>query len=369
MFECARYLAQRGHSVDVFANRWEEDGSDRINYHYVPMPKQPPFLRVAWYYRAASRLLRGHEYDVLNVHGCICPTGGVHWVQSLHCSWLERCRGFRKPLSAAALRQRMNPLHPILLRLEAAHFRERRYQKLIATTPQVREDLNRWYGVPSEDVVIIPNGFSPEEFNPQRRAARRSAERARLGLNDDHVTLLLAANELERKGYGTILAAMRQLGRHDLRLLVVGRPDPGQVKKLAADAGLAEQVIACGHTSDIAAFHAAADLFVLPTQYEAFSLAILEALGSGLPVITTRVPGACDAIEAGVNGALIDDPNDGEELAAALEPLLNPDRREALAGRCAPSVRQYQWPLVLARYEQLLLEHVSPTASLHKATA
>jgi glycosyltransferase involved in cell wall biosynthesis len=64
---------------------------------------------------------------------------------------------------------------------------------------------------------------------------------------------------------------------------------------------------------------------VLPTQYEAFCLAILESLGSGLPVVTSRVPGAHDAVQHGVNGALITDPRDGHELAEALRPLLNFD--------------------------------------------
>jgi UDP-glucose:(heptosyl)LPS alpha-1,3-glucosyltransferase len=368
MYECAGHLARQGHAVDVFANKWEQDPSGRVTYHHVPMPKQPPFLRVAWHYRAATKLIRNHDLDVLNVHGCICPTGGVHWVQSLHRSWLERSKGFRKSLSTAAIKQKVNPLHPILLHLEARHFAERRYKKLIATTTKVRDDLNRFYGVPAADVEIIPNGFNPVEFNPQRRAERRSAEREKLGLNDDHVALLLAANELDRKGYGTILAAMRQLDQKNIRLLVVGRPDPARVKKLAADAGLADQVIACGHTSDVAAYHAASDLFVLPTQYEAFSLAILESLGSGLPVVTSRVPGACDAIQPGINGDLIDDPTSGSQLAAVLQPLLDNRRRDTVAAGCPASVTQYQWPSVLARYESLLVEHATSSVS-SKASA
>lgn len=368
-YECARHLASHGHEVDVFANRWEPIDGGGIKFHYVPMPKQPPFLRVAWYYRECTRLLQGRAYDVLNVHGCICPTGGVHWVQSLHRSWIERCRQFRPTMSVGAWKQRLNPLHPVLLRLESEHFRQRRYQKLIATTPQVRNDLHRFYDVPHDDVVILPNGFSPEEFNPARRAERRGEERARLNLCEDHVVLLFAANELERKGYGTILSAMRRLDRRDVRLLVVGRPNPAHVRKLAADAGLADQVIACGHARDIAAYHAAADLFVLPTQYEAFSLAILESLGSGLPVVTSRVPGAADAVVEGVNGTMVDDPTCGEELAETLRPLLDPSRRAALGESCAATVRQYEWPNILARYVRVLAACASRDAVLEEVPA
>ena len=118
--------------------------------------------------------------------------------------------------------------------------------------------------------------------------------------------------------------------------------------------GLAGQVIAAGSTTDVAAFHAAADVFVLPTQYEAFCLAILEALGSGLPVITSDLPGARDAIQSGVNGLLLEDPLNGEELAAAVQRLTEAVARERLSKAAPESVRQYQWPVVLGAYERVL---------------
>lgn len=316
----------------------------------------PGFLRGASYFRECTRQLSGAEFDVLNTHGSVCPTGGVHWVQSLHRAWLDRSRQFRSAFSTARLRQRLNPLHPVLLRLEAEHFVRRRYRKVIATTEDVKSDLGHYYGVPPEDVVVIPNGFSPTEFNPQRRIERRGAMRTKLGLRPDEVALLFVANELDRKGYDTILAAMRQLNRRDLRLLHVGRPDPRDVMRRADALGVADRVTACGPTSDVAAYHAAADLFVLPTQYEAFCLAILESLGSGLPVITADVPGARDAIVPGVNGSLICDPGSGEELAAVLRPLMDESVRRKLADAAPSTVAKYQWPRVLQAYEAVLCQ-------------
>jgi UDP-glucose:(heptosyl)LPS alpha-1,3-glucosyltransferase len=357
VFECARYLAARQHRVTVLASEWEVDGYSSIRYRQVPVRTHPWFLRGRSYFNSCKEQLRSTEHDVLNTHGCVCPEGGVHWVQSLHKAWLERSRQFRPSLSAAGLRQRLNPVHRSLLAMEEQHFVGRKYQRIIATTPRVREDLGRLYGVADDDVVVIPNGFAPAEFNPARRASRRDGMRQRLGLEADQVALVFVANELERKGYGTILSALRQLGRTDLRLLVAGRVSRARVQEQARAFGVADRVLALGPSSDIGALHAAGDLLVLPTQYEALCLSILEALGSGLPVVTSDVPGAVDAIRPGVNGAVVSDPTSGEELAAALVPLLDRDRREALSANAPGTVEAYRWPSVLGRYEQVLLEH------------
>jgi UDP-glucose:(heptosyl)LPS alpha-1,3-glucosyltransferase len=356
VFECARYLAAREHEVTVFANQWEPDGPT-IRYRRVPVRRHPWFLRGRSYYRSCSRQLGSAAYDVLNTHGCVCPEGGVHWVQSLHKAWLERSRQFRPALSSAGLKQRLNPAHRSLLELERRHFAGGKYQRIIATTPRVRDDLGRLYGVAPADVEIVPNGFSPSEFNPVRRAEQRDGVRRRLGLQPDQLALLFVANELERKGYATILEAMRQLRRPELRLLVAGRVSPKRVMEPAQAAGLADRVLALGPSDDVGALHAAGDLLVLPTQYEAFCLAILEALGSGLPVVTSSVPGAGDAIVPGVNGAVVHDPRNGEELAATLAPILDRDALAKLSAGAPRTVETYQWPSVLRRYERILLEH------------
>lgn len=354
MFECAKYLVGRGHEVTIMANEWEPIAGGNVHYQRIAMTRRPVFARGASFFRHCSQALSRASFEVLNTHGCICPTGGVHWVQSVHRSWLERSKAMRPPLSLARLKQRINPLHPILLRLEEIHFRQRRFKRLIATTEDVRQDLHRFYDVPLEAVDVVPNGFSPVEFNPERRQAERSRRRLELGLAPDQVALLFVANELERKGYRTILEAMRRLGRREVRLIAAGRPDRRQVMGLAGEYGVAEQVIALGPSRDVGALHAAADLFVLPTQYEAFCLAILEALGSGLPVVTSRVPGAYDAIVPGVNGALVEDPKSGEELAGVLEGLLEPARLAELSRQAPGTAARYQWPTVLATYEAIL---------------
>lgn len=354
VLECARYLASRDHDVTVFANEFAPDMPEGVTRRQVQVRQRLSFLRGASYQRQASRDIESGDFDVVNTHGCVCPLDGVHRVHSVHRAWLEYSKAYRSPLSAGRIKQRLNPLHAVLLRMEAEHFADRRYRKLIALTQSVKNDLARFYDVPGDDVVVVPNGFNPAEFNPERRRREREVRRAELGLSSEQRVLLFVANELDRKGYPVLLDAMRRLNDKRLALLVVGRCDMEAALRAAGAAGLGEQVKYCGSTNDVGAFHAASDLFVLPTQYEAFCLAILEALGSGLPVITTNVPGASDAIKPNANGLLVEDPRSGEELARAIGSYCGRDDLDALAEPISASVCCYRWPAVMAQYEEVL---------------
>src|SRR5437870_2591594 len=118
VFECARFLAKRGHAVDVFASEWEADSDLPIRYRRVPGLHLPAFLHLPSYFRNSTNQLNGRSYDVLNTHGCICPVGGVHWVHSVHRAWLERSSLFRSALSWSNVKQKLNPLHATLLKFE-----------------------------------------------------------------------------------------------------------------------------------------------------------------------------------------------------------------------------------------------------------
>jgi glycosyltransferase involved in cell wall biosynthesis len=108
--------------------------------------------------------------------------------------------------------------------------------------------------------------------------------------------------------------------------------------------------------------HHAADLFVLPTRYEAFCLAIVEALASGVPVITTDVPGARDLILDGVNGRLQRDPTSHGELATLLREALREEQFKTWAANAAASVEDHTWPRLLDR----ALEAIAASPSREK---
>lgn len=354
-FECAQHLSRSGHAVSVLANEWDDLPDSTVEMIRVRPAKGPGFLQPWLFLRHCTTALAGRNFDVLITHGVVCPYGGIHWVQSVHAAWLEQATRFRKKGSWTWWKQRLNPIHTVLLHLERQHFAKRRYRHLVATTPAVKQDLERLYGVPAQDVTVLPNGFNPAEFNPRLRVQRRDAVRTELGLQPGDLALLFPVNELERKGFGTLLKALASLRDPRIKLVVVGRYPHAEAIKQAAAAGVSPAIVSFQPpTSDIARYHAACDAMVLPTQYEAFCLAVVESLGSGLPVITSGVPGARDTIRHGENGLIVEDPDDWEALGQAIHQLREPSRLSRMSAAAPTSVAHLQWTGIISSFERLI---------------
>ncbi|HZK82785.1 MAG TPA: glycosyltransferase family 4 protein [Humisphaera sp.] len=354
-FECARYLSDRNHDVTVLADEWERDETRPIRYRHVSAAAWPHFRRPTAFFRNATKTLLelSGSFDALATYGCVCPTGGVYWVQSVHAAWMEHSRRLRPSLSMIRWKQRLNPIHACLLRLEQKHLGERRYKKLIALTDDVRDDLTRYYGVPAEDVIVLPNGFAASEFNLEQRGQLRAEMRRRLGYGPTDHIVIFVANELERKGFGPLLRAIERTGDARLKLLAVGRLNANAYSAEIGKLGLADRVQFSGPTAGVMSYYAAADAFALPTQYEAWGMVIVEAMACGLPVIASRLAGAAVAVKEPANGYLLNDPGDVEEITGKLRKLLAGEFDGA--ERISQSVQAYSWANVLAKYEEVLL--------------
>lgn len=357
MAECANYLARRGHEVSVLSGEFDQGVLDeRVAPVRIACESRSRILKIAAYRKRAEARLRELRTGGKSVHasfGVACPPGGVLWVQSVHAEWIKlsaQHRGFK-----GRLKQRLNPFHPYILRRERDYFAGRKYRRLIALTPRIREELAEHYGVPDRDVDLLPNGFNPEEFHVGRRSAEREAVRAELGIGRDERVVVFVANELERKGFFPLARALGRMKREDVRLVVAGRVDLAGHAEFLRELGIAGRVRCVGPSADVGRYYAVADVFALPTYYEAWGLVIVEALASGLPVLTSRLAGAAAAVEEGRTGLLVEDPHDEAEIAGKLEKLLAGGW--ASPAEISASVERYRWQEVLAEYERILAEN------------
>lgn len=203
---------------------------------------------------------------------------------------------------------------------------------IVALSHMVAHDVERYHAVSRERIRLIYNGVDTDEFSPAHAARYRDTVRGKLGLRDDEVMLLIVAHNFELKGVPTLLKAVARLAEWGtpVRLVVAGGKRIARWQRVAARRGASAWTTFVGSVDDPVPYYAAADVYVQPTFYDPCSLVVLEALASGLPVVTTRFNGAGELITPGREGFVMDDPADGDELVHLLRPLLDPQRRSSM---------------------------------------
>jgi UDP-glucose:(heptosyl)LPS alpha-1,3-glucosyltransferase len=353
-WDLSDYLAQR-HDTTFVGLAMDDQAENTARFHSVK-PSSSVRGPLA-FRRSAEHALAALQPDVVLSLGAECPPGDVYWVQSVHRAYLDRSHGpiIRGRQAPPWIRQLM-PRHRVVLAVERRYFDSTRPCTILCTSSQEVADLDTYYDIPASRCRVMPNGYDPALFNAQRRADQRDAARSRLGLGDDGISLLFVANELHRKGFGTLLSALARIDLPEARIDVVGRVSPVEYQSTIERLGLTNRIHWHGSTSEVFPFYAAADVLVLPTQYEPFGIVIVEALASGLPVITSRLAGAAPAVETGRCGRVLSDPTDVSELAVFLREAADPAIRSDWAAQAAGAAEPYAWPRIFAGVEEILLE-------------
>jgi UDP-glucose:(heptosyl)LPS alpha-1,3-glucosyltransferase len=235
----------------------------------------------------------------------------------VHRAWLARRRKFEIPLERFI--RGLSRKHGDILRLEEALFGNRGASRVVVNSQMVRSEILDLYGYPVDRIAMIRNGVSLEQFRFDPELREKS--RHELKMKPGEIALLFVGSGWERKGLRFAIAAMALCRNRRMHLLVAGRGNPRYYRS--------KRVRFLGEVADLAAIYSAADIFILPTIYDPFSNACLEALACGLPVITTRDNGFSEIIEDGVNGSIMDRANELAGLRDAIQFWSDADRRGA----------------------------------------
>lgn len=238
----------------------------------------------------------------------------------LHRAWLERLAAEEGRLADGF--RRLRKVHRQALRLESAMLGGNPAPRVIANSRMVANELERAFGLQGDRVMVIPNGFDAPRLPPDEGLRRRERIRSSLGCRPADSVILFVGSGWKRKGAQVLADAFRRLGRSDAHLVLVGKGE-GE--------GLNHPGIhPVGPQDDPVDWFLGADLFALPTLYDPFSNACLEAAAFGLPVLTTDANGFAEVLkEHPTAGEVIPVPRDVEPWAAALQRWLDPARRAA----------------------------------------
>jgi UDP-glucose:(heptosyl)LPS alpha-1,3-glucosyltransferase len=350
-------LAAQGTEVTLLCREWNggEQGGFPVEICNPSWPKLGGRkARDAGFARAIQDIIATQRFDLVQSHeripGCHIYRAG----DGVHATWLELRDAARG--GAARLATALSSWHRYTLAAEGAMFRHPDLKAVICNSRMVRDDIARRFGVPGDKLQLIYNGVDCAHFHPGLREEHRAVLRQKLGAGDTARIILFVGSGFERKGVATLLDALERLP--GAQLWVVGR-DKAQpaMERRAARLGVANRVRFFGPQPDVRPFYGAADLLALPTLYDPFPNAALEALASGLPLVTTTSCGAAELVRPDENGALCA-PNDSSALAAAIALLLEagPSPRQRAAARAAaePYTLETTAAALLALYRRLL---------------
>ena len=327
-------IATRSVELTVIARQWQA----RPGVHFIDcdpayrtsLGRDKSFAAGVTAYLAGS----GRNFDIVQSHERIPGIMLYRAGDGVHASWLQqRARAlpaFRRFAIAA------NPYHRYVLATERAMFAHPALRAVICNSAMVRDDIAQRFGLDATKLKLIYNGVDMERFHPRNRAAR-TATRTQLGLPPEAPVFLYAGSGFERKGVARLLQALAKAGT-TAHVLVAGTDKHhGRYRSLALRLGIAGRTHFLGSRDDLPLLYGAADAFVLPTLYDPMPNATLEALASGLPVVTTLQCGAQELITAGSNGFVVD-ALDADGLAAALARLAEPGFAAAMATAARASV-------------------------------
>ncbi|HEY5769036.1 MAG TPA: glycosyltransferase family 4 protein [Terrimicrobium sp.] len=293
LLRLASGLYARGYRPALYATKdWPED---RWPFGELIRLKASQPMEFARAFQRA-RKPRQTVLSLDRVPGCDVFRAG----DGVHAAWLQRRSRFE-----SAWRRRMrffNLKHAALLALERQVFRT--VKAVIVNSRMVAEEIARWHDFPVERVRVVPNGIGAAVPRISREEARR-----RLEVPERAFCILFVGTGWERKGLRFAIEAAELLGA-DALLLVAGR---GNAKRYRSS-----RARFLGATEDLPVLFSAADVFTLPTIYDPFSNACLEAVAAGLPVVTTIANGFAEILTPGVHGDAVE-PGDVPALAQALE--------------------------------------------------
>ena len=301
--DLAAALARRGHAVSLLASSHASsiDGVQNIRMECRGLTRAARYRSflasvdriAAARYDVVHAMLPVNRCDVYHPHAGIAAAAERKW--NIH---LNRRRKRMAAVERALLSGKDAPI-------------------TIALSEYVKRDILRYYALPADRLATLFNAVDLDRFQPAPPP------------DHDYVNGLFIGHDWVRKGLGPTLVAASMLKEPRLKITVIGkrgalRPPPDS----------AAQFSFAGEVKDPRAFYADADFFILPTQHDPCSLVVLEALATGVPVISTVFNGATEIMTDGVHGYVLTNPTDVDALAEAMRKMLDLTRRSAMRDAC-----------------------------------
>ena len=205
-------------------------------------------------------------------------------------------------------------------------------------------------------VCYVPGvGVDMDRFGGSRETARE-----KLGIGNEEFVLLSVGEMTENKNHRLALQALALLPEKPIRYVLVGRGERmEELQAQARELGIADRVIFTGYRNDVSELYPAADAFFFPSFREGLSVALMEAMASGLPAIVGKIRGNTDLIDDGMEGVYM--PLTPEGAAEAIRKLYDDPALRARLGKAArEKVRRFSAPEVQRKMREIYRDTMGP---------
>jgi glycosyltransferase involved in cell wall biosynthesis len=320
-------------------------------WHHVPSIPGPHLLRFAfWFF--ANRCCRwwgakhrGLKFDLVyspGINATDADAIAVHVIfAEFYRSVLPQLSFQKSPVAHWPRLLHRHLYYRLIMALEKKIYR-RPQVSLAAVSTSLAHQLQRSFQ--RQSVRVIPNGVDADSLSPVRRLALRSAARQHLALAPGEFVFLLIGNDFKNKGLEALLCALNNLPALQWRLLVVGRDERAPYDRLIREYEITDRVNFLAPSPDVLQFYAAADAYVGPSLQDSFGMPVLEAMACGLPVVCSSRAGVSEIVTNGVDGIILRDPQNAEEIAASLRSLLaDPESARRLGGQAHLTAQKHTW--------------------------
>jgi L-malate glycosyltransferase len=348
-------LASRGHEVHfiTYAQPFRLPYFvERIFYHEVEVPsyalfEHPPYnlaLSVA-----IQNVVEQHDLDLLHAHYAV-PHATSAWIAK---EMLDRA-GFRIVTTLHGTDITLVGQDPSFHSL--TQFSIRKSDGLTAVSEFLRTETHNHFGIPLGAVRVIPNFVDLERYSRDAYPCHRG----KLAQPGERIVTHISNFRSVKRVDDVVRIFARIASRLPARLLLIGDgPERVRAQEQADRAGVAHRVLFLGKQNSVAELLACSDLFLLPSQHEAFGLVALEAMSCGVPVVASRTGGIPEVVEDGVSGYLAP-VGDVESMADASLALLSDDEAwRSFSAAARRGAERFSADTVVTQYESYYEEVLS----------
>lgn len=328
------------------------------------------FLFASSSFRKLNKTKADYSADIVHANLPLVPNFAVpldfgrRLISTVHSTWKGEAEAIRgEPFSRLNSNEKFLVSFNWFLRVFEERMLERS-NRIIAVSEFTRRELLKYYAVKPGKIHVIHNGVDPQKFQP---TANKDKAKAEVALNSKDTVILSVGRLYARKGLFTLVEAMPPIVKRfsNVRLIISGKGQSNEMKKLvdyATKLGVINNIVFTGYFPDkkLPRLYQAADIFAFSTFYEHHPFAVLEAMSTGLPIVTNKVGGIPETIENGQNGFLCSPFNPREFSEKIIYLLEHP----ALASEMAKSARQtvlerFDWRHVVKRVLRIYEETLS----------